>query len=645
MSIFFILLIQYIKFKYIYEIDSETYKHFTNNYNKKRKEKRKGKMKQSNTMKVSPVKKRNPPYTTRNYAFKKTVNINLSPLKKSAKKFKKSVQTSPVKSNRRRFGSNNPSVSPVKRVKFNPKPGEVETKRGTLRDVLFDSNFNPRTSPVKKSSDKYDTSYLKRPQLTLSQQNILKMTGIQARGDDGTGVDYSNLNNQNKFNKHYHVDADYYTMLHSLGDHRKAREALLNEEKYASNYRARSFEEALDNYTAKAQARIDKLTAKSYGPLPNRQILPMSRFTVEHVPPIPAPPPTKHVQTLFYNNAMPDPSNPNLIPVHNPENEMKHKTLTKYEEKDLQISDPERRAMRKSFVGPLQGEINATSGKIDYLTPTVGSSTLNVQIPNAWIRKLVYTNNRITTFDPIKLRIKLPYLQQLSLGQNALRELPQDIGKLASLRILDLHSNMLVTMPGTLTKLCRLEVLDVSLNELVSLPANFGGLRKLSKLNITGNKLTQLPDGIKHCLNLKDIKANGNKILVIGQFPVPKLKEDKRDYNEEDLWEELDATQFKKGKAYKNLRTHKLQRAAPSKSIITRHHQLLGGIEVSLEALLPPKRKKRDMLDFSALKQEGAPISKLMDALAMVNESIWSCAVNVESGNVYYKNCINDTTT
>ena len=80
---------------------------------------------------------------------------------------------------------------------------------------------------------------------------------------------------------------------------------------------------------------------------------------------------------------MPDPSNPNLIPVHNPENEMKHKTLTKYEEKDLQISDPERRAMRKSFVGPLKGEINATSGKIDYLTPTVGSSTLNAQIPNA----------------------------------------------------------------------------------------------------------------------------------------------------------------------------------------------------------------------------------------------------------------------
>ena len=45
-------------------------------------------MKQANAMNISPVKKRNPPYKTRNYAFKKTVNINLSPLKKSAKDFK-----------------------------------------------------------------------------------------------------------------------------------------------------------------------------------------------------------------------------------------------------------------------------------------------------------------------------------------------------------------------------------------------------------------------------------------------------------------------------------------------------------------------------------------------------------------------------
>ena len=52
--------------------------------------------------------------------------------------------------------------------------------------------------------------------------------------------------------------------------------------------------------------------------------------------------------------------------------------------------------------------------------------------------------------------------------------------------------------------------------------------KKLSKLNALGNKLTKLLDGIQHCLNLKDINFKNNKILVIGQFPVPKLKEDKK---------------------------------------------------------------------------------------------------------------------
>ena len=146
---------------------------------------------------------------------------------------------------------------------------------------------------------------------------------------------------------------------------------------------------------------------------------------------------------------------------------------------------------------------------------------------------------------------------------------------------------MLQKLPSSLTKLCRLEVLDVSLNALISLPANFGGLKKLSKLNALGNKLTKLPDGIQHCLNLKDINFKNNKILVIGQFPVPKLKEDKKDYNEDDLWEELDATQFNKGKAYKNLRTYKLQREAPTQSIVTRHQQLLGTLKSAWKPFCP----------------------------------------------------------
>ena len=80
--------------------------------------------------------------------------------------------------------------------------------------------------------------------------------------------------------------------------------------------------------------------------------------------------------------------------------------------------------------------------------------------------------------------------------------------------------------------------------------------------------------------------------------------------------EELDATQFNKGN-YKNLRTYGTE--APTQSIVTRHQQLLG----TLKSFKPfaPKAKKREMLDFSALK-EGVSVETLMDALAMVNKHL-----------------------
>ena len=196
----------------------------------------------------------------------------------------------------------------------------------------------------------------------------------------------------------------------------------------------------------------------------------MSRFTVEHVPPIPDPPAVKHVQTLFYNNAIADKSNPDDVPVHEPEKDTKTKRLTKYAEKELIISNPERRALRKSFAGPSKREIIATSANLQRIR------LFCIQM-YARIQKLVYTNNKITSFNPVQMKMKVPFLRQLSLGP--IREIPENIGKLASLRILDLHSIMLQKLPSSLTKLCRLEVLDVSLNALISLPANFGGLKKL----------------------------------------------------------------------------------------------------------------------------------------------------------------------
>ena len=118
----------------------------------------------------------------------------------------------------------------------------------------------------------------------------------------------------------------------------------------------RQFEESMDEYSARIQKRIDHAISKTYGPLPGRKILPMSRFTVEHVPPIPDPPAVKHVQTLFYNNAIADKSNADAVPVYDPEKDAKTKRLTKYAEKELTISNPERRALRNHSLVRAKGK-------------------------------------------------------------------------------------------------------------------------------------------------------------------------------------------------------------------------------------------------------------------------------------------------
>ena len=68
----------------------------------------------------------------------------------------------------------------------------------------------------------------------------------------------------------------------------------------------------MDEYSARIQKRIDHAISKLMGHCQQENSANV-RFTVEHVPPIPDPPAVKHVQTLFYNNAIADKSNPDDV--------------------------------------------------------------------------------------------------------------------------------------------------------------------------------------------------------------------------------------------------------------------------------------------------------------------------------------------
>ena len=614
-------------------------------------------------MKTSPVrskrnrKPRDPPYTTRNLAFQHTASIALSPLKiaqqKAAAARAEKLKTSPVKARKDTldlFAQAHDRKSPKLFSEYSAsKAGDGTDKVSPLKWQYLDGGS------VARNNDKFVKSgYERKPYAYVPyeqrRKNVLRVSPVKRRRSI---IPQSSLINivkstdtqiaqpKDGLNASHHVQADYYSMLHTLGTHRQAREALRQEEKEAQNQRARSLEHSLDDYFGVAKGRIDDHISKSLGGLPNRHVPPMSRFRVEHVPIVPPPPKKVHAQNLWYNSAFPE--NPNLLPVYDPGIKEKRPVISKYPENDIPLTEPERRGLRKSFFAQ-RGIVDASNGNLSGMNPLVGKSTLTLQVPHAHIRSLIYTQNNIASFDCVALKARFPTLTELNLGHNKLEELPQNFGLLAKLKKLSLHCNQLQRLPASLTKLCRLQELNVSANQLFTLPPGFWGMKKLERLDCYANKLTQLPDGLQRCAHLKSVNFSSNKILVLGVFPVPKVREDTRDYNEDDVWEKL-ATDTHHGYAYKNLRTHKLQAEVPTGSEWRFHNDVLGEVEYALEALLPPTRKKEKMLDFSKLLAENAPIEMLMKALAQAKESVWGCAVNVESGFVFYSHAITKETT
>ena len=83
----------------------------------------------------------------------------------------------------------------------------------------------------------------------------------------------------------------------------------------------------------------------------------------------------------------------------------------------------------------------------------------------------------------------LPFITELNLYDNNIKELPESIGSLYSLEVLKLPNNQLTELPDSFQNLKSLKKLDLSWNNLASIPEWISSLTSLEDLNLRGINL------------------------------------------------------------------------------------------------------------------------------------------------------------
>jgi hypothetical protein len=109
----------------------------------------------------------------------------------------------------------------------------------------------------------------------------------------------------------------------------------------------------------------------------------------------------------------------------------------------------------------------------------------------------------------------LPLLKVLDLGYNEIQQLPLEIAELPLLEILDLQNNKLTQFPMPLTEMEDLEELDLSENLIPAIPKEIAKMKALKKLNLANNKLTEIDSSVIHLENLEELNVYGNEITFV----------------------------------------------------------------------------------------------------------------------------------
>lgn len=128
--------------------------------------------------------------------------------------------------------------------------------------------------------------------------------------------------------------------------------------------------------------------------------------------------------------------------------------------------------------------------------------------------ELIWNESGLTKF-PLVVT-EMPQLKKLSLRENFIETIPDEISKLSNtLTEFDIALNKVKEIPKSIGKLKKLVTFRINDNHLEKVPSEIGDCNLLQFWEVNHNSLTVLPESIKQLLNLQIVDFSYNKFATV----------------------------------------------------------------------------------------------------------------------------------
>lgn len=109
----------------------------------------------------------------------------------------------------------------------------------------------------------------------------------------------------------------------------------------------------------------------------------------------------------------------------------------------------------------------------------------------------------------------MPILEYFDAGYNALSKIPSSIGNAIKLKQVQFNQNTITSLPEEIGELAELTALDLCANQLKSFSSQLGNLENLERIDLSSNFLEEIPDDIATLTSLQALRVRGNQLKKI----------------------------------------------------------------------------------------------------------------------------------